>query len=379
MKVCIEATSMLGRRSGVGHTTASLVEALVDARPDLEIVLLPVSARGAGGLRRAAPVHPRVTALRTRVPARLTSWVWQRSTWPPAELFCGAVDVFHGPNFMLPPLLKAAGVVTIHDLAFEVVPETCSEHVLTYGDTVPVAAGRANRIVVPSEAVAAELAAWLPEEAARIRVVHPGVRDTFAVPGGPLTAPRRDALGIRSPYAAFVGNLELRKNLDGLLEAFAIVRTKHPEAQLVCVGSPGTGWEEIAARHEGLLAEPGAVVRTGYLPDAEVAAIVRGADVFVYPSRYEGFGMPPVEALAAGTPVVASTAAALREALGGHASLVDPDDVDGLASAVSERLDAAPETAAVDAARRWAQGFTWARAAELLLEVYAEAVEEVAG
>lgn len=379
MKVCIEATSMLGRRSGVGHTTASLVEALVDADQELEIVLLPVSARGAGGLRRAAPVHPRVTVLRTRVPARLTSWVWQRSTWPPAELFSGGVDVFHGPNFMLPPLLKAAGVVTIHDLAFQVVPETCSEHVRTYSETVPVAAGRANRIVVPSEAVAAELAAWLPEEAQRIRVVHPGVREAFSAPGGPLTPPRRDALGIREPYAVFVGNLELRKNLDALFEAFAVVRAKHPEAQLVCVGGPGTGWEEIAARHEALLAEPGAVVRTGYLPDAEVAAIVRGAGVFVYPSRYEGFGMPPVEALAAGTPVVASTAAALQEALGGHAMLVDPDDVDGLASAVSERLDDQPEGAATEAGRDWARRFTWTRAAERLLAVYHEAAQEVAG
>jgi len=375
MRVCLEATSLLAHRSGVGHTTAELARALVNADPDVEVSLLPLSARGSGRLRSVAPQHPRIRALRARVPARLTSWIWQRSTWPPAELFCGAVDVFHGPNFLLPPLLKAAGVVTIHDLAFVRIPEACSPHVRTYTHTVPVAARRANRIVVPSAFVASELADWLPDSKDRIRIVRPGVRDVFG-PGGHLASPLRDSLGLREAYVVYVGNLEARKNLDLLLRAFTVVLRTHEHAQLVLVGAPGPGWDRIADLHAGLLGSR-AVVRPGYLPDAEVAALIRGARAFVYPSRYEGFGMPPVEAMACRTPVVATDIPALSETLGGHAELVGPDDADALAVAITRHLEHAADPELLDAAAAHAASFTWTRTASEALAVYREALDEV--
>ncbi len=376
MHVCLEATSLIGARSGVGHTTAALARALVDVDPDVEVTLFPISARGGGRLRRSAPTHPRIRTLGARIPARLASWMWARAEWPPVELFSGSADVFHGPNFLLPPTLKAAGVVTVHDLAFDRMPEAVSDHVRTYATTVPVACRRANRIIVPSSFVAGELAAWLPDEADRIRVVHPGVREAFTAAGGPLTGPRAEALGVREPYVAFVGNLETRKNLDALLEAFDAARSKVPDARLVLVGGPGVGWEEIRRRHEALLASD-AVVVTGYLPDTEVAAVVRGARAFVYPSRYEGFGMPPLEALACGTPVIAAETTSLPEALGGHATFVSPDDTPALAEAVLDALRGDPDPGLLDAGRAWASAFTWERTATAALDVYREAVEEV--
>lgn len=376
MRVCLEATSLLGPRSGVGHTAAALSRALVEVDEQTEVVLLPISWRGAGRLGRAASDHPRITPLNARVPARIAQWVWARSTWPPAELFCGKVDVFHGPNFMLPPLLKAAGVVTIHDLAFERVPEMCSEHVRTYSDSVPRSARRANRIIVPSRFVAGEVAAWLPAEANRIRVVPPGVRDAFRRPGGPLTPPRAEALGVRPPYVAFLGNLERRKNLDGLLTALELVRVRREDVQLVLLGSEGVGWNEIAERHEKLLGTK-AVARLGYLPDGEVAALIRGAAAFVYPSLYEGFGMPVIEAMACRTPVIAARTSSLPESGGGHAQLVEPEDPHALAEAIEQTIAEPPDDEALDAARAWADGFTWTAAATRTLAVYAEAVDEV--
>lgn len=378
---------MVGRRSGVGHTTASIVEALVRADEGVEIVLLPVTVRGAGRLRhelspaasswepQVSP-HERVRLARTRLPARAMSWFWSRATWPPAELFCGSVDVFWAPNFLLPPLVKAAGVMTIHDLAFVRMPEMCSEHVRTYADTVPRMVTRANRIIVPSNVVAEELRAWLPEESDRIRVVPWAVRRVFREPGGGLMEPRRRALGIREDYALFLGNLEARKNVDGLLQAFEFVRSVQPQAQLVLVGSPGFGWDGISARREALLNSDDVRV-VGYLPDPEVAALVRGARVFVYPSRYEGFGIPPLEAMAAGTPVIAAKAGALPETLGDHARWVHPDDVDGLAAAMSDYFDGAPDRTTIEAARSWANSFTWGRAASAHIGVFEEAVREV--
>lgn len=311
------------------------------------------------------------------MPGRVAAAIWSRAEWPPAELFCGSLDVFWGPNFVLPPLVKAAGVVTIHDLAFVKVPETCSEAVMRYNQTVPAMVERANRIITPSRFVADELAEWLPDEAGRIRVVHPGVRRAFRERGGPLTAPRRNDLKIREPYAVFVGNVELRKNVDVLFRAFEQVRSVHPQAQLVVVGAPGIGWDAISMRHAKLL-ESDAVRVVGYLPDPEVAAIVRGARVFVYPSRYEGFGIPPLEAMAAGTPVIAAKTSALPEALGEFARWVHPDDVDAIASAISDHFDGQTEPSTIEAARLWATDFTWARSAATTLEVFDEAMTEVA-
>lgn len=377
LKIGVEATSLIGPRSGVGYTTSSIVEALVTLDEGVEITLFPISLRRGGRVRHALPSHPRIRVVRARMPGRVAAGVWSRVEWPPAELFCGSLDVFWGPNFVLPPLVKAAGVVTVHDLAFVKVPETCSEAVLRYNQTVPAMVERANRIITPSRFIADELAEWLPDEAARIRVVHPGVRRAFRERGGPLTAPRCDALGIRSPYAVFVGNVELRKNVDVLFRAFEQVRSLHPNAQLVVVGAPGVGWDAISTRH-GKLLDTDAVRVVGYLPDPEVAAIVRGASVFVYPSRYEGFGIPPLEAMAAGTPVIAAKTSALPEALGEHARWVHPDDVDGIASAIGDHLDGDGDPSTIGAARRHASQFTWARSAATTLEVFGEAMKEIA-
>jgi glycosyltransferase involved in cell wall biosynthesis len=287
------------------------------------------------------------------------------------------VDVFWAPNFLLPPLVKAAGVMTIHDLAFVTMPEACSQHVRSYAERVPRMAERSNRLMVPSRVIAEELVAWLPGEAGRVRVVPWAVRRIFRERGGGLVPPRREALGVRDPYALFVGNLEVRKNVELLLQAFERVRALHPSAQLVLVGGPGFGWDGIRSRRSSLLSS-GAVRAVGYLPDAEVAALVRGARVFVYPSRYEGFGIPPLEAMAAGTPVVAAKAGALPETLGDHARWVHPDDLDGLASAIADHFDGAPEPAQLEAARAWATRFTWGATARSAIDVFEEAVAEVA-
>ena len=376
MIVGVEATSLIGPRSGVGHTTASIVEALVGIDEGIEVVLLPISLRRGGWVRDAVPDHPRIRVARNRLPAKVANFIWSRAEWPPAELFCGAIDVFWGPNFILPPLVKAAGVITIHDLAFIKVPETCSEAVLAYKDSVPKMAGRANRIIVPSNFIAQELGEWLPEERERIRVVHPGIRRAFREHGGGLTPPRRDELGIKDPYAAFLGTLELRKNVDGLLRSFEQVLTVRPEAQLVLIGKPGPGWDTISARHESLI-NSDAVRVVGHLPDAEAAALVRGAKVFVYPSRYEGFGIPPLEAMAAGTPVVAAKAASLPEALGDHARWIDPDDIDGMAAAISDHFDGSPDPAAIESARSWSVDFSWGASAAATIGVFSEAIAEV--
>ncbi len=377
MRVGIEATSFLGPRSGVGYMASQTVEALVTLDEGVHVVLFPLSLRRGARARDVVGEHPRIEVARSRLPGRVADAVWSRVDWPPAELFCGALDVFWGPNFMLPPLVKAAGVLSVLDLSFIHVPQTCSADVLAYAHSVPKMMDRAARIVVPSQFVADEVKEWAPAHASRVRVSYPGVRRVFRERGGPLTAPRREALGIREPYACFVGNLQLRKNVDGILGAFELVRKVHPEAQLVLVGSPSVGWDGISARHAKLLSSD-AVRVVGYLPDPEVAAIVRGANVFVFPSHYEGFGIPPLEAMACGTPVIAAKTSSLPEALGQHVRWVHPNDIEDIASAISDHFEGEPDPGQIEAARAWAAEFTWASTASSMLEVFDEAIREAA-
>jgi len=373
MIVGVDATSLAGPRSGAGQTAASVIDAIVHVDEGVEVAALPIGLGTRGRIKRALKPHPRVHVVRSLLPARVAGPVWAHAEWPPAELFCGHLDVFWGPNLLVPPLVKAAGVVTIHDLAFIDMPQSRDD--ARRAELAPRIAARANRVVVPSDFVAHEVARWLPDEAPRVRVVKPGVRRVFRERGSVLTAPRREALGIRGPYAVFLGTLESRKNLDTLLRSFDLARSVHPEAQLVLIGPKGPGWDQVALRCANILASD-AVRVVGYLPDEEVAAIVRGAKVFVYPSRYEGFGIPPLEAMVAGTPVIAAKTTALPETLGDHARWVHPDDVEGFAAAIADHFEGDADPSALEAARSYASAFTWADTALSMLEVFDEAVGE---
>ncbi len=375
MDVGVDATSLVGPRSGVGQTAFGLIEALVQLDEGLEVVALPIGARSGAKVRRALPQHPHVRSVRA-IPSRVVDSVWSRTEWPPAELFCGRLDVFWGPNVFVPPLVKAAGVATIHDLAFIEAPELIADEDRRRTERALKTISRANRIVVPSEFVAHSVERYLPGEAQRVRVVRPGVRRVFRERGSVLTAPRRRALGIDDPYAVFVGDLGPRKNVETLLRAFEMARTVHPEAQLVLIGRPQPGWDVIAERCARIIASD-AVRVVGYLPDEEVAAIVRGARVFCYPSRYEGFGITPLEAMVAGTPVIAAKTSALPETLGDHARFVHPDDVESIASAIADHFDGEPDAAELESARSYAAAFTWADAALTLLDVFDEAIAEL--
>src|SRR4051794_14570939 len=125
MRIGVEATSLLGPRSGVGHMASQVIDALVTLDEGVRIVLFPMSLRRGGRVREVVSDSPRIEVARGRIPGRVADAVWSRVEWPPAELFCGALDVFWGPNYFMPPLIKAAGVLSVLDLSFIKVPETC--------------------------------------------------------------------------------------------------------------------------------------------------------------------------------------------------------------------------------------------------------------
>jgi glycosyltransferase involved in cell wall biosynthesis len=344
VRVGIDATPLLGTRTGVGTYVAGLLDAFLGS--DVTPVLTAFTWRGVAALPGHWPHAPR------RFSARVLQELWTRVGWPPVEWLSGRVDVFHGTNFTGPPSC-APGVVTIHDLSYET--DTVAPASLRYRMLVPRALARGAVVVTPTDAVGTEVRDRYCLDPARIVTTPLGVAPHWYGAHPPLA-------GLPSEYVLFVGSREPRKNLPLLLEAMRRLPDAPP---LVLAGPPG--W--------GPSVDTSGAITPGYLSGAELASAVAHASVFVFPSRYEGFGLPPLEALAAGTPVLASDIPAHREVLGAAASYAPPDDADALAAALAAALSDGDGGVAERAARRaHAARYTWGRCARATMEAYHRAL-----
>ncbi|HSB61062.1 MAG TPA: glycosyltransferase family 1 protein [Vicinamibacteria bacterium] len=378
MHIVLDARYLSSRQSGVGHYTQRLVGSLaaMDARNRYTCVLI----RGGPGLRVR---QDNVATLTTRVSFEnhLVGDLWLLS-YLPLRLAALRADVYHGPAVLL-PLWKLGyrTVVTIHDLVSFLFPETVPRKYSLYMRLMTRAAVRsADRVIAVSRATQVDLERVLGVPPARTVVIHEAVAPEFAVPPPPGAVDavvRRYAL--RRPYCLFVGNLEPRKNLGRLVEAFARVRARghHPgrPPQLVLTGTRAWLYGGIfrTVEAQGLADD---VVFTDYVPAEDLPALYAGAACFVFPSLYEGFGLPVLEAMAAGAPVVASRAGAIPEVAGDAALLVDPVRVEEIAEAIEAVLaDRALRDRLVTAGRARARTFTWEAVARQTLAVY-ESVHE---
>ena len=391
MRIGLDATPLLGPRTGVGRYVAGLAGALAGlAGPEPEsVALVPFSWRGTGDLPWAAPAGPRIRHGRRRAPARLLQAAWGRLPWPPVEWLSGPVDVFHATNFVAPPARRAATVVTIHDLTYLKYPEMVTDASARYRHLVPRALGRGAVVCTPTAAVATEVAEEYHLPPDRLVVTPLGVDETWrqATPPDPAWLAGQ---GLPDRYLVFVGSQEPRKNLPTLLAAYrALLPTRVGVVEtgprvtegagttgvqgippLVLVGPPGWG----GTLNTDVL-PPGAVRIPGYLPEPDLARVVAGAAALVFPSWYEGFGLPALEALACGTPVVAADLPALREVLGDQAELVAPGDPAALADAIARTLEDPGGGKRRAARRARAAGFTWENCAQATLSAYRLALE----
>ena len=360
MRVGMDATPLVGARTGVGAYTYALAAALAALPDGPELLLVPFTWRGADAVD--APVSPRIRASNRRAPARVLRELWARGPLPPVEWIAGErLDVFHGTNYLLPPARHAAGVVTVHDLTYLHRPEWVTGDTLRYRDLVPRALRRAGAVCTVSETVRGELLeAYGFLDSSRVVVTPNGVAPHFFDAVAPSAA-RRSELGLPADYVLALGTLEPRKGLDVLLEAWRLLLDRAPDLPpLLLVGQ--AGWGE-ALRTAGL--PEGAVRLYGYAAPEVVPELLAGARLLAFPSRYEGFGLPPLEALAAGTPAVVSDLPVLREVLGDAARFAPTGDAAGLADVLHDALAEPPP---VDRAR--ARGFTWESCAQATTRAY---------
>jgi glycosyltransferase involved in cell wall biosynthesis len=368
LRVAVDATAVPARLTGAGVYVARVLAALA-ARDDLQPEAF--CAPGSAGALAAPGLRLRPVAMAgAGRPARIA---WTQLLAGRAARAAGA-DLLHGVHYELPLRAGLPQVVTVHDLTLLTHPEWHEPSKVRYfGWAVRRAVAAASRVLCVSATTAADLAGRLDVPADRVDVTPLGT-DLRPASAERVEQVRR-RLGLDGPYLLGLGTVEPRKDLPTLVRAFAALAGELPH-RLVLAGLAGWGAGALAAA----VAASGVADRIllpGYVPEADKAALFTGADVFAYPSRYEGFGLPVVEAMACGTPVVTTTGGSLPEVAGDAAALIEPGDAAALAAALA-RLTADP-AARRDAATRGlarAATFTWDRCGELTAAAYSRAVDE---
>ena len=365
MRILIDYRPALRHRTGVGLWVARLVEALAERQDADALAITVFSSSWKDRLVTTLPTG--VTGVDRRVPVGLLNWLWHHGEWPVVEaLSTGPFDVVHSPSPLLIPTRRAARVVTIHDVDFLLNPEHgVREMRRDYPRLARSHAHRADGVVVPSKHTGDEVARRLEIPRDRIVVCPNGAPDWPARTRPPVAG-----------HLLFVGSITPRKNVDRLLTAYALVRERRPDTPpLVLAGQATPESSQTLAR---LTNSPlaGHVRHEGYVDEQQLRRLYEEAAFLVLPSLDEGFGIPALEAMTIGVPVIAAARGALPEVVDDAGLLVDPLDVTALAGALERMLNDAQlrDRLAVAGAAR-APRFTWRASADALIGAYAQAIE----
>jgi glycosyltransferase involved in cell wall biosynthesis len=365
MRIGVDVYQTSYRYGGIARYVRALVTAMAEASPADRFVLVSNFFRPPATRWRLAATNVRHVDIRT--PRRLLQAFWDHLDWPAVEAFTGSLDVFHGSHFVLPPTRRARTVLTVYDLNFLRNPQYFLDQPLNergHRKELPAALARADAVIAVSDYTRRDLVELMGVPDDRIRVIHAGVEPHFFVSAGDPRLGVIKALGLDRPYLVFlVGTPEPRKNLLRTVEA---ARRATPDLPLVIVGPK----EPIRALLGGNIER---VILIGSLSDEDLPFVLHGARVALYPSLAEGFGLPAVEAMAAGVPLITSNCSSLPEVVGKAAVLVDPESVDEMVHAIRSLLsDQARRAQLIEQGLARARELSWARTASQVLRLYRE-------
>jgi glycosyltransferase involved in cell wall biosynthesis len=378
LHIGIDYTAAVLQRAGIGRYTRGIVGALAEQDTEHTFVLV-VAGNGAEatalrGTNDEVGLGANFRVRRLPMSNRLWTIVWHRWRLPlPVDLLVGSIDVFHSPDYVLPPVRRGRKVVTVHDLSFLRYPEGAEPGLRQYlSAAVPRSAREADLVLADSENTRRDVVELLGISAERVEVVYPGVDQQFTVvqETEALEEVKR-TYGLSLPFILTVGTLEPRKNLIALLEAYTVLQERRGfDHKLVVAGGKGWLYEGIFQRVKELSLTQD-VVFLGFVSEEHLPALYSLADVLVFPSIYEGFGLPPLEAMACGTPVVTSDSSSLPEVVGDAGLMVAPDDHQALAEAIVRVIeDAHLRGDLVKRGLARAAEFSWQATGERLLSAY---------
>ncbi len=383
MHIGIDITSAVTQSAGIGRYTRELVRALFALNAPHTYTLFYASEKRVA--RPIEPLPPQTRLRRLPIHDKWLARLWHRLHIPlPVEWITGRVDLFHSPDFTLPPTLpRTRTLLTVHDLSFMRDPDSAVAPLRRYlTRAVSRSVSRAHRVLADSQATKDDLVLLFGTPPGKIDVLLSGVDARFRPVRDPaaLAAVRaRYDLG-SGPFILAVGTIQPRKNYVRLIQAFAQVVGRWwqigtdlmGDVNLVIAG--GKGWMTDAIFTEvARLGLQGRVKFTGFVDDADLPALYSASTVFAYPSLYEGFGLPALEAMACGAPVIGSNVSSIPEVVGDAGLLVDPLDVDAIAAGLIGLLkDASARDDYMRAGIQRAARFTWEAAARRLLSIYDE-------
>lgn len=368
MRIGIDIAMLAGRRTGVETYISRLVQAF--ARGDGAHSYFLYSSRAVD------LCVPEAWTVRSG-PRGLRTDLW-RQAWLPRQVARDRIDLFHSPIPAHPLRLGCRLVVTLHDLCWHAVPEGYGlGERLSQRWWLDQAVRRARRLICVSKSTARDVVSLYPRSASKIDVIHEAIDERYlAPPDERCLAALKQRLGIYRPFVLSVGTISPRKNIDRLLDAFAALATAHSRPlQLVIAGRAGWRADQIERRRERL-GLGNDIVMAGYVDDDDLRALYAGARILVIVSLYEGFGLPVLEAMASGTPVIASERSSLPEVVGDAGMLVDPCDAAQIAEAIRILdTDGMLRGRLIERGRRRVASFSWEETARQTLEVFAVAAQ----
>jgi glycosyltransferase involved in cell wall biosynthesis len=382
VRIAVDARpAVFPHKTGVGYYTWHLLRLLPAVDPETTYLAWYLNARMLqGGPRRLLGdvAAPNLIERPTPLPARWFERLSERFDLPRIEWFARS-DVVFAPNFVPPPTRVRRLVVTVHDLAFRRLPDSAPHGTRWWLARLDRALARATTVIAVSGSTRDDLVELAQVDPDRITVIPLGVDHRVFQPADPeRVAAARSAHGVDGPYLLYVGGIEPRKNLPALIAAF----TRLSADLRLAIAGGGVAWnpEGTDLLDAALANAPTGVrervIRTGYVSDVDKVGLLTGAEAFVYPSLYEGFGLPVLEAMACGTPVVTSNVSSLPEVAGDAAVLVDPADPEAIAAGVERVLsDSALRKQLVDRGLERAKEFSWEATATRTAHVLKEAAK----
>ena len=347
MKIAIDMSLTQGAPAGIGRYSTSLAKTL-----------------------KAIDLNDKYYFYRNPLFFQRALWL---QSWVPVKLVIDRIDLFHATNLIAPLFAACPVVVTIHDLSSLLYPGSHTLSHRIHMSLIPASAKKARKIIVPSLSVKKELEEQLGVPQEKIAVIHEGVGEEFIIISDQVKLAKiKQKYGLPDKYILYVGTLEPRKNVEKLIEGFNSARKNMEGYKLIIVGKRGWQDQTIFNKVTALKLE-NEVVFLGYVPDEDLPALYNLAQAFVYPSLYEGFGLPVLEAMACGTPVITSNLSSLPEVAGEAGILIDPMNIEAIAEALQKVI--AQKGLGADLRAKGldrAKAFSWKVCAEKTLKVYQE-------